>query len=83
MSEESSIYKFFEEVPDYRKEDKIYYKLSDMITLTVTGVISGAETWKEIVFFGEAIAFPIFTEYIQSFQTSLYSHTHLPFPMLL
>ena len=29
------------------------------------------------------IAFPIFTEYIQSFQTSLYSHTHLPFPMLL
>lgn len=54
MSEESSIYKFFEEVPDYRKEDKIYYKLSDMITLTVTGVISGAETWKEIVFFGEA-----------------------------
>lgn len=39
---------------DSRQEGKIVYQLSDMIILTITAVIAGAETWRDITNFGES-----------------------------
>lgn len=48
------MFRFFCQMNDDRQQVKVVYKLSDMIVLTITGVLAGAETWKEIVFFGES-----------------------------
>ena len=38
---------------DYRQDWKVEHKLSDVLLLTVCGVIAGAEGWEEIADFGD------------------------------
>ncbi len=48
------IFRFFTEMNDDRQQAKVVYKLSDMIILTITSILAGAEGWREITYFGEA-----------------------------
>lgn len=43
----------FSTLTDYRQTGKVTHKLSDIILLTVCGVLSGQDTWEGIVDFGE------------------------------
>ena len=43
----------FSALTDYRQTGKVTHKLSDIILLTVCGVLSGQYTWEGIVDFGE------------------------------
>ena len=43
----------FSALTDYRQTGKVTHKLSDIILLTVCGVLSGQDTWEGIVDFGE------------------------------
>ena len=40
-------------IPDYRQAWKVEHKLSDILLLTICAVISGAEGWEDIEYFGE------------------------------
>jgi predicted transposase YbfD/YdcC len=44
----------FEIIKDYRQSAKVEHKLSDIILLTVCGVLSGFDTWEGISDFGSA-----------------------------
>ncbi|EKO3580764.1 ISAs1 family transposase, partial [Vibrio metschnikovii] len=44
----------FEVVKDYRQAAKVEHKLSDIILLTICGVLSGFDTWEGICDFGES-----------------------------
>jgi hypothetical protein len=39
-------------IKDYRQSGKVIHKLSDIILLTICGVISGQDTWEGIRDFG-------------------------------
>ncbi|WPC73040.1 ISAs1 family transposase [Vibrio porteresiae] len=43
----------FSALTDYRQTGKVTHKLSDIILLTICGVLSGQDTWEGIVDFGE------------------------------
>lgn len=43
----------FEVIKDYRQTGKVTHKLSDIILLTICGVISGQDTWEGICDFGK------------------------------
>jgi len=45
---------FFGELPDPRKDINVKHNLLDIIFLTITGVVSGCEGWKDIYDFGLA-----------------------------
>ncbi|MVF13931.1 transposase family protein [Ketobacter sp. MCCC 1A13808] len=49
----SSMLEHFKTVEDPRRAWKIEHPLFDIILLTVSAVIGGAETWEEIQDFGE------------------------------
>ncbi|KYN25413.1 hypothetical protein AUQ44_07435 [Vibrio cidicii] len=42
----------FELIKDYRQTAKVEHKLSDIILLTICGVLSGYDTWEGINDFG-------------------------------
>ncbi len=44
----------FEVIKDYRQAAKVEHKLSDIILLTICGVLSGFDTWEGICDFGES-----------------------------
>ena len=44
----------FQIIKDYRQENKIAHKLSDIILLTICGVLSGHDGWDGIIDFGNA-----------------------------
>ena len=44
----------FDIIKDYRQSAKVEHKLSDIILLTVCGVLSGFDTWEGISDFGSA-----------------------------
>ncbi len=44
----------FEVIEDYRQAVKVEHKLSDFISLTICGVLSGFDTWEYINDFGES-----------------------------
>ena len=54
MSELINPFMHFQIIKDYRQESKIDHKLSDIILLTICGVLSGHDGWDGIVDFGNA-----------------------------
>jgi len=46
------LFAHFDEIKDIRQEGKIIHSLSDILFLTVCGVICGQNGWKGIVYFG-------------------------------
>ena len=42
----------FHVIKDYRQAGKINHKLSDIILMTICGVLSGHDTWEGVVDFG-------------------------------
>ncbi len=54
MSEFTNPFMHFSVIKDYRQKGKVNHELSDIILLTVCGVLSGFDTWKAfmtLVFF--------------------------------
>ncbi len=54
MSELTNPFMHFQIIKDYRQENKIAHKLSDIILLTICGVLSGHDGWDGIIDFGNA-----------------------------
>ncbi|QIL85378.1 ISAs1 family transposase [Vibrio sp. HDW18] len=54
MSELTNPFMYFQIIKDYRQENKIAHKLSDIILLTICGVLSGHDGWDGIIDFGHA-----------------------------
>jgi predicted transposase YbfD/YdcC len=50
----AGLWEFFSVLPDPRVERTRKHKLEDLLTITICGVICGAETWDEIESFGES-----------------------------
>lgn len=45
MTSQTNPFMHFEIIKDYRESAKVNHKLSDIILLTVCGVLSGFDTW--------------------------------------
>ncbi len=54
MSELINPFMHFQIIKDYRQESKVEHKLSDIILLTICGVLSGHDSWDGIIDFGHA-----------------------------
>lgn len=54
MSELINPFMHFQIIKDYRQESKVEHKLSDIILLTICGVLSGHDGWDGIIDFGNA-----------------------------
>ncbi|EGR0443673.1 ISAs1 family transposase, partial [Vibrio cholerae] len=54
MSELINPFMHFQIIKDYRQESKIEHKLSDIILLTICGILSGHDGWDGIIDFGHA-----------------------------
>ncbi|MDV2351558.1 ISAs1 family transposase, partial [Vibrio cholerae] len=54
MSELINLFMHFQIIKDYRQESKVEHKLSDIILLTICGVLSGHDGWDGIIDFGNA-----------------------------
>nr|BCN20488.1 putative transposase [Vibrio cholerae] len=54
MSELINSFMHFQIIKDYRQESKVEHKLSDIILLTICGVLSGHDGWDGIIDFGNA-----------------------------
>nr|WP_158118629.1 ISAs1 family transposase [Vibrio cidicii] len=54
MSELITPFMHFQIIKDYRQESKVEHKLSDIILLTICGVLSGHDGWDGIIDFGHA-----------------------------
>lgn len=54
MTEKIALMTHFAEVSDPRRDQGKRHVLSDLLTLTICGVVSGANTWVEIEEYGEA-----------------------------
>ncbi|ELW1708337.1 ISAs1 family transposase [Vibrio cholerae] len=54
MSELINPFMHFQIIKDYRQESKVEHKLSDIILLTICGVLSGHDGWDGIIDFGHA-----------------------------
>lgn len=54
MSELINPFMHFQIIKDYRQESKVEHKLSDIILLTICGVLSGQDGWDGIIDFGNA-----------------------------
>ena len=54
MTSQTNPFMHFEIIKDYRQSAKVNHKLSDIILLTVCGVLSGFDTWEGIRDFGSA-----------------------------
>ncbi|WP_172564908.1 ISAs1 family transposase [Vibrio navarrensis] len=54
MSELINPFMHFQIIKDYRQESKAEHKLSDIILLTICGVLSGHDSWDGIIDFGHA-----------------------------
>ncbi|MDV7106461.1 transposase family protein, partial [Vibrio sp. TH_r3] len=44
----------FNIIKDYRQEAKVAHKLTDIILLTICGVLCGQDDWQAISYFGES-----------------------------
>ena len=51
--ENALLYAYFEGLTDPRLEGKISHKLIDIVMIAISAVLSGAESWTEIEFFGQ------------------------------
>jgi predicted transposase YbfD/YdcC len=51
--ENAILYAYFTGLTDPRQEGKISHKLIDIVMIAISAVLSGAESWTEIEFFGE------------------------------
>ncbi|HGF7203529.1 TPA: transposase family protein, partial [Vibrio cholerae] len=49
MSELINPFMHFQIIKDYRQESKVDHKLSDIILLTICGVLSGHDGWDGII----------------------------------
>lgn len=54
MTEKIALMTYFDDVSDPRRDQGKRHLLSDMLTLTICGVLSGANTWVEIEEYGES-----------------------------
>ncbi|GHW30908.1 hypothetical protein VCSRO150_3223 [Vibrio cholerae] len=54
MSELIKPFMHFQIIKDYRQESKVEHKLSDIILLTICGVLSGHDGWDSIIDIGNA-----------------------------
>ncbi len=53
MTQLTNPFMHFEVIKDYRQVAKVEHKLSDIILLTICGVLLGFDTWEGICYFGE------------------------------
>jgi len=51
--ENTILYAYFQGLTDPRQEGKISHKLIDIVMIAISAILSGAESWTEIEFFGE------------------------------
>ena len=51
--ENAILYAYFQGLTDPRQEGKISHKLIDIVMIAISAILSGAESWTEIEFFGE------------------------------
>ena len=62
MTRLSNPFMHFQVIKDYRQAAKVHHQLSDIILLTICGVLAGQDTWEGISDFGRS-RFSFLTQY--------------------